>query len=105
MTTIRQLDAGDVDLVVSRIENRLMDDALIQPLVNPVIDTALLAHSLREATQQTWVAKQDSRIVGHLYGALLDNETYGNGVWIGPDGASFINTDVLSDLYLSLIHI
>jgi ribosomal protein S18 acetylase RimI-like enzyme len=99
VTTIRQLDAGDVDHVVSRISNRLMDDALIQPLVNPVIDTALLAHSLREATEQTWVAEQDSGIVGHLYGALLDNETYGNGAWIGPDGASFINTDVLSDLY------
>jgi ribosomal protein S18 acetylase RimI-like enzyme len=76
-----------------------MDDAVIQPLVNPVIDTALLALSLREASEQTWVAEQDSGIVGHLYGALLNNETYGNGVWIGPDGASFTNTDVLSDLY------
>ena len=99
MTTIRQLDAGDIDHVVSRITNRLMDDSVIQPLVNPVIDTALLAHSLREAREQTWVAEQDSGIVGHLYGALLANATYGNGVWIGPDGASFINTDVLSDLY------
>jgi GNAT superfamily N-acetyltransferase len=99
MTTIRQMTDDDVDLVVSRIVNRLMDDATIQPLVNPVIDTALLAHSLREAMQQTWVAEQESGIVGHLFGALLANETYGNGVWIGPDGASFINTDVLSDLY------
>jgi ribosomal protein S18 acetylase RimI-like enzyme len=99
VTTIRQLDAGDIDAVVNRISNRLMDDAVIQPLVNPVIDTALLAQSLGEAAGQTWVAEQDRGIVGHLYGALLDNETYGNGVWIGPDGASFINTDVLSDLY------
>jgi GNAT superfamily N-acetyltransferase len=99
VTTIRQLDGGDVEHVVSRISNRLMADALLQPLVNPVIDTALLAHSLREALEQTWVAEQDSGIVGHLYGALLANETYGNGVWIGPDGVSFTNTDVLSDLY------
>jgi GNAT superfamily N-acetyltransferase len=99
VTTIRQLDAGDVEHVVRRITNRLFDDALIEPLVNPVTDTALLARSLLEAKGQTWVAEQDDGIVGHLYGALLDNETYGHGVWIGPDGASFINTDVLSDLY------
>jgi len=99
MTTVRPLEGGDVDQVVRRISNRLMDDAALQPLVNPVFDAALMAQSLHEAKGQTWVADHDGAVVGHLYGALLDNETYGNGVWIGPDGASFINTDVLSDLY------
>ena len=55
--------------------------------------------SLREATDQTWVADNDGVVVGHLYGAMLESETYGNGVWIGPDGVSFDNTDILSDLY------
>ncbi len=76
-----------------------MDDAVLQPLVNPMFEAPLMARSLREATHQTWVADVDGEIVGHLYGALLESETYGHGVWIGPDGASFSNTDVLSDLY------
>jgi GNAT superfamily N-acetyltransferase len=45
------------------------------------------------------VAEDDGRIVGHLYGALLEDETYGQGVWVGPDGASFNDVDVLGDLY------
>jgi hypothetical protein len=55
--------------------------------------------SLYEVTDQTWVAEQNGDVVGHLYGALLESEPYGNGVWIGPDGVSFDNTDILSDLY------
>jgi ribosomal protein S18 acetylase RimI-like enzyme len=99
VTVIRHLEEGDIDQVVRRISHRLMDDAVLQPLVNPMFDAEHMAHALREATQQTWVCEEDGVIVGHLYGALLDSETYGNGVWIGPDGASFMNTDVLSDLY------
>jgi len=38
-------------------------------------------------------------VVGHLYGALLESAAYGRGIWIGPDGVSFDDTDVLSDLY------
>jgi ribosomal protein S18 acetylase RimI-like enzyme len=99
MTTIRPLEPADVELVVARIADRLALDAHLQPLVNPVLSTQLLSDSLHQATDQSWVADQDGAIVGHLYGALLENEIYGNGVWIGPDGASFDNTDILSDLY------
>jgi ribosomal protein S18 acetylase RimI-like enzyme len=89
----------DVEPVVNRIVERLARDAEFQPLVNPLISTQLLADSLRHAADQTWIADQDGAVVGHLYGALLESETYGNGVWIGPDGASFDSTDILSDLY------
>src|ERR1017187_4895291 len=99
MTTVRQLEPNDVEAVVTRICDRLARDAENQPLVNPPISTHLLSDSLREATDQTWVADHDGVIVGHLYGAMLESETYGNGVWIGPDGASFDTTDILSDLY------
>ncbi len=99
MTTVRPLEANDVDQVVTRIGDRLELDARIQPLVSPSISTHLLADSLRAASAQTWVADHDGVVVGHLYGAMLESETYGNGVWIGPDGASFDTTDVLSDLY------
>jgi len=68
-------------------------------LVNPLISIPLFADSLNRATDQTWIAENDGAIVGHLYGALLESEVYGNGVWIGPDGVSFDTTDILSDLY------
>jgi GNAT superfamily N-acetyltransferase len=99
VTNVRQLDSGDVDAVVARVVERLRHDARIQPLVNPLISTELFSESLRQVTDQTWVAEQDGVVVGHLYGALLESEVYGNGVWIGPDGVSFDTTDILSDLY------
>jgi ribosomal protein S18 acetylase RimI-like enzyme len=99
VTTVRPLELDDVEHVVARVGDRLARDAEIQPLVNPALSTQLLADSLRAATDQTWVADHDGVIVGHLYGAMLDSETYGHGVWIGPDGVSFDTTDILSDLY------
>lgn len=99
MTTVRPLEPSDVEAVVNRVCHRLALDARIQPLVNPLIATQHLADSLRLAADQTWVAERDGEIVGHLHGALLESATYGNGVWIGPDGVSFDNTDLLSDLY------
>jgi GNAT superfamily N-acetyltransferase len=99
VTKVRQLQACDVDDVVALIAGRLADDATVHPLINPAISRQLLADSLLGALHETWVAEEDGRIVGHLYGALLQNDDYGQGAWIGPDGASFPSIDVLSDLY------
>jgi len=99
VTSVRPLEPSDVEAVVTRVCDRLALDARIQPLVNPLISLQLLSDSLRLSTNQTWVAERDAEIVGHLYGALLESGPYGNGVWIGPDGASFENTDVLAELY------
>ena len=99
MTTVRPLRPGDVDEVVARIERRLKADAALRPLINPAFSPELQANALRHATETTWVAEDDGRIVGHLNGALLEDQTYGQGVWVGPDGASFNDVDVLGDLY------
>jgi hypothetical protein len=58
VTTVRPLEAHDVDQVVTRIADRLALDARIQPLVNPTISTQLLADSLRAAADQTWIAER-----------------------------------------------
>lgn len=99
VATVRQLEARDVDGVVDRIVTRLRDDAALQPLVNQTLETGPLGESLLQATGQTWVAERDGELCGHLFGARLESESYGNGVWIGPDGASFDDTDALSELY------
>jgi ribosomal protein S18 acetylase RimI-like enzyme len=99
VVTIRNLEAGDVAGVVERIVARLRDDATRNPLINPDLSVDVLAESLAGATSSTWVALDGDRVVGHLYGALLENDTYGHGVWIGPDGASFDDADVLASLY------
>jgi ribosomal protein S18 acetylase RimI-like enzyme len=99
VVTVRKLLPGDVDQVVRRIGRRLDDDAALQPLVNPTISLPELADALHAATTSTWVAFDDERLVGHLYGALLENDVYGSGVWIGPDGVSFDHDEVLADLY------
>lgn len=93
------MNAGDVDDVVRRVTQRLRHDATINDLVSPEISTALFASALHDATSSTWVALDSNVIVGHLYGALLESATYGNGVWVGPDGVSFDAIKVLSDLY------
>jgi len=99
VTNVRQLEPGDIEQVVARVVERLAHDARIQPLVNPLISTDLFSEALGQVTDQTWIAEHDGEVVGHLYGALLESEVYGNGVWIGPDGVSFDTTDILSDLY------
>jgi ribosomal protein S18 acetylase RimI-like enzyme len=99
VTLVRKLLPGDVDEVVGRIRRRLGDDAALRPLVNPDISLEELSDALRAATASTWVALEDDRLVGHLYGALLENDLYGPGVWIGPDGVSYDNDDVLAELY------
>jgi len=99
VASIRPLQSLDVDEVVERITHQLGDDANRNPLVSPTIAAAPLADALRRSTAATWVALENDTIVGHLYGALLENATYGYGVWIGPDGVSYDRPDVLSDLY------
>lgn len=66
--------------------------------MNPTFAARVLSDSLRQLLDQTYVADADGVIVGHLFGALLES-TNRRGVWVGPDGASFDDTDVLADLY------
>jgi ribosomal protein S18 acetylase RimI-like enzyme len=96
---VRRLLPRDVDEVVARIAQGLIDDATKKTLINPVISFDQLRLALASSTASTWIAHDGDRLVGHLYGAVLENATYGRGVWIGPDGASYDNTDILASLY------
>jgi ribosomal protein S18 acetylase RimI-like enzyme len=96
---VRKLQAGDVDNVVARVAQRLSSDATLKPLVNPKFSFDIFRTALASATSTMWVDYRDGQMVGHLYGALLDNPTHGSGVWIGPDGVSFDDGDALAALY------
>jgi GNAT superfamily N-acetyltransferase len=99
---VRRLAAHDVVSVSARVVDKLAGEAARNPLVNgrfSVDELDALRGALRSATASTWVAYRGDEIVGHLYGALLENDLFGRGVWVGPDGASFDDTDVLATLY------
>ncbi|HEY5103999.1 MAG TPA: GNAT family N-acetyltransferase [Acidimicrobiales bacterium] len=97
--TVRLSQLGDVDSIVTRVQQRLARDARVNPLLNPSFSEEVFSDTLGYALDQTWVDVKNNVIVGHLYGALLASAEYDNGVWIGPDGVSFDNADVLTDLY------
>jgi ribosomal protein S18 acetylase RimI-like enzyme len=97
--TVRRLEPRDVDVVVSRVKERLSDDARRNPLLNADFSSEHFSRALNDAIEKTWVSEVDGRVVGHLYGALLESVEYGNGVWIGPDGVSFDGVDQLAELY------
>jgi GNAT superfamily N-acetyltransferase len=96
---VRKLLADDIDGVVARVAERLSVDATLEPLVNPRFSVDIFRAALASATSSTWVDYRDGQLAGHLYGALLDNPTYGPSVWIGPDGVSFDDGDALAALY------
>ncbi|HEY5265611.1 MAG TPA: GNAT family N-acetyltransferase [Acidimicrobiales bacterium] len=97
--TVRQSQLGDVDSIVARVQQRLARDARINPLLNPSFSIDVFSDALSYALNLTWVDVKDGVVVGHLYGALLASSEYDNGAWIGPDGVSFDDIDVLADLY------
>jgi ribosomal protein S18 acetylase RimI-like enzyme len=96
---VRPLDPGDVDAVVERIARQFERDSARCALVNPALSREVLRDALTSAARSTWTAHRDGRLVGHLFGARLTNQSNGTGIWIGPDGASFDDDDVLDALY------
>jgi ribosomal protein S18 acetylase RimI-like enzyme len=96
---VRPLEPRDLDEVVARVQQRLVNDARRNQLLNPTFSAVHFADALRDASDQTWIAQERSKVVGHLYGALLKSPEYGHGAWIGPDGVSFDDNDVLANLY------
>ncbi|MFZ1062774.1 MAG: GNAT family N-acetyltransferase [Acidimicrobiales bacterium] len=89
MVTIRRLRPDDARGVVDRIVAKLDDDARRNSLVNPSVDEGVLLDTMRHATNATWVALDDDKIVGHLYGAVLGDHAQSRAAWTGPDGVSF----------------
>lgn len=96
---VRKIRADDIDRVVARVATQLATDATLKRLVNPKFSQDHFHTALASATSSTWVHYREGQLVGHLYGALLDNPTYGTSVWIGPDGVSFDDGDALAALY------
>jgi ribosomal protein S18 acetylase RimI-like enzyme len=96
---VRPLELRDVDVVVARVRAQLTHDARHNPMLSPMFSDEDFAHALRHASDQTWVAEENDRVVGHLYGALLESPEYGHGAWVGPDGVSFDDDDALANLY------
>lgn len=99
MLTIRKLRHGDIDSVTSRIVQKIQQDASQKRLINPEFSRELLRDALESSAALTWVALREERVVGHMYGALLESEVYGQSVWIGPDGVSYDDHEVLEALY------
>lgn len=99
MVAIRKLLASDIDSVTTRVARRIADDAATKPLINPEFSRDHLHGALASSTASTWVALHGKQLVGHLYGALLESESFGKSVWIGPDGVSYDDADILSSLY------
>ena len=99
VTSARPLEPHDVDRVVELVVARLAHDASRNHFVNPVVSAEVLGQSLRTTSDASWVVEDDGRLSGHLYGALLESDEYGRGIWIGPDGCSFDDVDSLAELY------
>ncbi|MGC1419050.1 MAG: GNAT family N-acetyltransferase [Acidimicrobiales bacterium] len=99
MFDIRRLEPGEANNVALRAAAQLRSDASKNRLVNAETSLEQLRDALASGASSTWIALDDGRIVGHLYGALLESPTHGRGVWVGPDGVSFDTTEVLDALY------
>jgi len=89
MVTIRPRMSGDASAVVTRIADQLLSDAAQHPLVNGDFDRDALFEAINRSRNATWVAYDDDRLVGHLYGAVLSDPTHPRAAWTGPDGVSF----------------
>lgn len=99
MVDIQRLEPRDAEDVARRAVAQLRIDASKKRLVNAETSVEQLRDALASCASSTWVALENGRIVGHLYGALLESSTHGCGVWVGPDGVSFDNAHVLDALY------
>jgi GNAT superfamily N-acetyltransferase len=99
MVAIRKLLPADVEAVVSRIVQKITDDATHKQLINPEFSRDHLRDALESSRALTWVALEGTQLVGHMYGALLESDLYGSSVWIGPDGVSYDNDEVLDAMY------
>jgi len=97
--TVRTLQSADLEQIAMRVGDSLARDARRNALVNPDFSPDVFVAALGSASDQTWVDEEDGLVVGHLFGAILDSVEHGRGTWIGPDGVSFDDDDILAALY------
>ena len=83
---MRNLELDDVDAVVELVLDALAADAAHNPLIEPDVDAATLASSLR-VTRESCLVAVDAAVLGHLYAVVLASDA-GRDAWTGPDGWS-----------------
>lgn len=96
---VRALKTADLQAVAERVQVCLAYDAQRNRFVNPDFSRDDFMTAVANATDQTWVAVEAGGIVGHLFGALFENPEHGRSAWVGPDGVSFDDSDILDALY------
>ena len=98
MVHVRSMHEGDVTSVVARVKSQLARASRDEPFINDAFDEVDFDAVLRAQRARAWVALRGDQVVGHLYGAVLD-DARGRSAWIGPDGVSFDDLEVLGALY------
>ena len=98
MLHVRSMQEIDVTAVVARVNERLARASRDEPFISDAFDEADFDAVLRAQRARAWVALRGERVVGHLYGAVLE-DARGRSAWIGPDGVSFDDLEVLAALY------
>lgn len=98
MLHVRVMQEGDVTSVVTRVKGSLARASHDEPFISDAFDEAEFDAALRAQRAEVWVAVRGERVVGHLYGALLD-DARGRSAWVGPDGVSFDDLETLAALY------
>lgn len=98
MIEVRAMRESDVSSIVARVREQLREAHRYEPLISADVDDDEFSRALLAQRSEIWVARRDHRVVGHLYGAVLDDRR-GRGAWSGPDGSSYDDLDVLGELY------
>jgi len=98
MPHVRSMQEVDVAAVVARVKTQLARASRDEPFINDAFDEVDFDAALRAQRAHAWVALRGEQVVGHLYGAVLD-DARGRSAWIGPDGVSFDDLEVLAALY------
>ena len=97
------LDTDTVDQVVNRVLSSFSEAAQRTTpagvFINDLLDAAPLREALLSVAPTVWVAVENGRVAGHLHATILDNDVFGRGAWIPPDGVSYESPAVLAALY------
>ena len=82
------MQISEAESVAARAQVQIAADAAANPHVDPAFNPRELRDALVDSPDTAWVLDRGHGIVGHLYGALVD-QGGSAGVWTGPDGYSF----------------
>jgi GNAT superfamily N-acetyltransferase len=88
----------EVPAVVARASAALAQDAR-RPEVSAVVDQVELERAFEWVLADLYVALDGGAVRGHLVANLIDDPLTGRGAWVGPDGVSFDDPEVLWALY------